>query len=110
MRGLAHLPGGVEQYLACSAEGESGTAEPTAPAAERATPGAVLRAARKEIRRIEAALDKLETREASLHHELTINSSDHARLSELHTQLDALTAEREQLETAWLEVSETLEQ
>ncbi len=108
-RGLAHLPGGVEQYLARSTEGDQ--AQPSPPRQNRgATPGAVSRAARKEIRRIEAALAKLETREASLHEELTINSSDHARLSELHTQLDALTAEREQLETAWLEASETLEQ
>ena len=52
---------------------------------------------------------KLETREASLQHEIMMNSSDHVRLSELHTQLDALAAEREQLETAWLEASEDLE-
>ena len=108
-RGLAHLPGGVEQYLAGGTAGDQ--AQPSPPRQSRgATPGAVSRAARKEIRRIEAALAKLETREASMHQELTINSSDHARLTDLHNQLDALTAEREQLETAWLEVSETLEQ
>ena len=74
------------------------------------TPGAVLRAARKEIRRIEGsagagsrpARRRCTTRSRC-------NSSDHARLSELQTQLDALAAEREQLETAWLEASESLE-
>jgi hypothetical protein len=40
---------------------------------------------------------------------MDLSSTDHARLSELHTQLDALRADREQLETAWLEISETLE-
>jgi len=106
--GLRHLPGGVEQYLQQRSERAEPSSRPTGQSAGP-TPGAVLRAARKEIRRIEAALERLETREASVHHEITMNSSDHARLSELHTQLDALAAEREQLETAWLEASETLE-
>jgi ATP-binding cassette subfamily F protein uup len=75
-----------------------------------ATPGAALRAARKEIRRIEAALDKVQRQETSVHDEIAISSSDHVRLGALHTQLDALSAQREELETAWLEASEALEQ
>jgi ATP-binding cassette subfamily F protein uup len=107
--GLRHLPGGVEQYLQRHASvGESRPRSPRHSAG--ATPGAVLRAARKEIRRIEAALNQVHAREASLHDEIAINSSDHTQLGLLHTQLDALSAEREQLETAWLEASETLEQ
>jgi ABC transport system ATP-binding/permease protein len=107
--GLRHLPGGVEQYLQRHASvGESRPRSPRHSAG--ATPGAVLRAARKEIRRIEAALNQVHAREASLHDEIAINSSDHTQLGLLHTQLDALSAEREELETAWLEASETLEQ
>jgi ABC transport system ATP-binding/permease protein len=107
--GLRHLPGGVEQYLEPRVEvPESAPGRPREGAG--ATPGAVLRAARKEIRRIEGALDRLETREASLRDEIAMNISDHARLIELHVQLDALQAAREQLETAWLDASETLEQ
>jgi ATP-binding cassette subfamily F protein uup len=106
--GVRHLPGGVEQYLERRSEpGESPPSPPSQSAG--ATPGAVLRAARKEIRRIEAALDKVQTREMSLHDEIAMNSSDHVRLSLLNTQLDALSAEREQLETGWLDASETLE-
>jgi ATP-binding cassette subfamily F protein uup len=98
----------VEQYLERRSEpGESPPSPPSQSAG--ATPGAVLRAARKEIRRIEAALDKVQTREMSLHDEIAMNSSDHVRLSLLNTQLDALSAEREQLETGWLDASETLE-
>ena len=105
---LRHLPAGVEQYLASSAQGEP--ARPRPGVEQRGpTPGAVLRAARKEMRRAEAALSKLETHEASLQHEIEVNASDHARLSELQAQLDALHAERERLETAWLEASEALE-
>jgi ATP-binding cassette subfamily F protein uup len=107
-RGLRHLPGGVEQYLQLRSE----AAEPV-PSTPResapATPGAVRRAARKEIRRLEGALDKLETRETSLREQMQSSSSDHARLAELHGQLDALRASREELETAWLEISATLE-
>jgi ABC transport system ATP-binding/permease protein len=106
--GLRHLPGGVEQYL----EQRSDAAEPAPYTAQEnppPTPGAVVRAARKEIRRLEGALGKLETREASLGQQMELSSSDHARLSELHSQLDALRADREELETAWLEISATLE-
>jgi ABC-type lipopolysaccharide export system ATPase subunit len=72
--------------------------------------GIVGRNGDKEIRRIEAALSQVNAREMSLHDEIAINSSDHTQLGLLHTQLDALSAEREQLETAWLEASETLGQ
>jgi ATP-binding cassette subfamily F protein uup len=106
--GLRHLPGGVEQYLRLGTD----AAEP-APYTPRGcatvTPGAVVRAARKEIRRLEGALDKLETRERSLREQMEVSFSDHARLNELHSQLDALRADREELETAWLEISATLE-
>ena len=106
--GLRHLPGGVAQYLAPGA-----AAGPPAVEASRErpteTPGAALRAARKEIRRLETALDRLATGEAALHEQMQRSASDHARLIELNGQLAAMAAEREQLETAWLELSETLE-
>jgi ABC transport system ATP-binding/permease protein len=107
--GLRHLPGGVEQYL--ERRSEAVQSPPHRPHQRLgATPGAVVRAARKEIKRIEVALDKVHSRETSLHDEIVTSSSDHVRLSALHTQLDALSAQREELETAWLEASETLEQ
>jgi ATP-binding cassette subfamily F protein uup len=106
--GVRHLPGGVDQYL--DRQSDRGEPPPSPPRESvGATPGAVVRSTRKEIRRIETALEKLETREASVHEEIVLNSSDHARLGALQTQLDALSVEREQLETAWLEASEELE-
>jgi ATP-binding cassette subfamily F protein uup len=37
------------------------------------------------------------------------SATDHARLAELQADLEKLLSEREQLETAWLELSESLE-
>ena len=104
--GIRHLPGGVEQYLALR-EPDTVVA---APAREKAPPPqAVARAARKEIQRLERALEKLEAREASLHEEMVGAATDHVRLRELQAELAATAAERDQLEAAWLETSEALE-
>jgi len=102
---LRHMPGGVEQYLSLRAP-----ADVPPPRAERAPPAqAVVRAARKEIARLERAMEKLEARETTLHDEMAAAATDHVRLRELQTELAATTAEREQLESAWLETSEALE-
>ncbi|MCW3050137.1 MAG: family ATP-binding cassette protein [Solirubrobacterales bacterium] len=107
--GLRHLPGGIDQYVemqrapADTAPGPPERAKPTAPA------GAVLRATRKEIQRLERALDQLADRERALQDEMAASASDHARLHDLQGQLEALGAERDRLEAAWLESSESLE-
>jgi ATP-binding cassette subfamily F protein uup len=111
--GLRHLPGGIEQYLElrhaaeAALDGAQAAAAATAPAA--APSGAVVRAARKEVARLERALDKLSTREAQLHTDMAAAATDHDRLRELDAELRALSAERDDLEAAWLETSETLE-
>ena len=107
---IRHLPGGIEQYL-----DERRALEPSAPAAARRAadaprpPGAVTRAARKDVQRIERALEKLTARETALEEEMAASATDHARLAELQADLDALSAERDALEAAWLEASELLE-
>ena len=80
------------------------------PASTAAPPGAVTRAARKEIRRLDAALRALESRESALDAEMAAHASDHARLGELQAELHALHTERDELETAWLHATEALEQ
>ncbi len=113
-RGIRHLPGGIDQYLQL----RPGGAAPAPAQGPRANsrrssavpaPGAAVRTARKEIRRTEAALAKLESREARLHSEMASHASDHARLNELQAELDGVRAQRDRLETAWLEASDTLE-
>jgi ATP-binding cassette subfamily F protein uup len=105
---IRHLPGGIEQYVAL----RRGAAEavPAAAATKAPAPtGAVVRAARKEVARLERALDRLVEREGALHEEMAVSATDHARLRQLNTELEALVAEREDLEAAWLETSETIE-
>jgi ATP-binding cassette subfamily F protein uup len=115
---IRHLPGGIEQYLqlrhATEAKVATGIAAAQAgagSAAAAAPPpsGAVVRAARKEVARLERALDKLTTREAELNEAMTAAATDHGRLGELDAELRALQDERDVTEAAWLEASERLE-
>jgi len=107
--GVRHLPGGIEQYV----ELRRAAAEP-APAPRRgraAVPsGAVVRAARKEVGRLERVLDRLGEREAALRGEMAASATDHVRLAGLQAELEASAAERERLEGEWLATSEALEE
>jgi ATPase subunit of ABC transporter with duplicated ATPase domains len=112
---LVHLPGGIEEYLA-RAPGRVGPAgesrpdgvPPTAVGKPGTTglSGGELRAARKELTRLERQLDRLERREAELHDQLAAHATDYARLTELDGQLRAIRTEREQIEEAWLALAE----
>jgi len=112
---IRHLPGGIDQYLelrhAAEAADASAASHNAAEATAGAPPpsGAVLRAARKEVARLERALDKLTARETELHEQMAVAATDHDRLRELDAELRALSAERDELEAAWLERSEALE-
>jgi ATP-binding cassette subfamily F protein uup len=112
---IRHLPGGIDQYLelrhAAEAADASAASHSAATATAAAAPpsGAVVRAARKEVARLERALDKLTSREADLHEQMAAAATDHDRLRELDAELRALAAERDELEAAWLERSEALE-
>ncbi len=112
---IRHLPGGIDQYLQLRHAAEAADAlaasdsAATAVAAAAPPSGAVLRAARKEVARLERALEKSSAREAQLHDDMAAAATDHSRLGELDAELRALLAEREELEAAWLEASESLE-
>jgi ABC transport system ATP-binding/permease protein len=108
--GIRHLPGGIEQYLSL----RSDAAPPVVPAAASRPagsppPGAVVRAARKEIARLERELERVGARETELHEAMAEAATDFARLRELQGELDDLVARRDDLEAAWLETSEALE-
>jgi ATP-binding cassette subfamily F protein uup len=95
---LAELPGGVEEYLE-RRRAVAGSA-PTI-AGSRAKTGDT-RAARKELARLERALDKLTAREERLHAQMAESSTDHARLRELDGKLRAVQTEKTDTEEAWL--------
>jgi ATP-binding cassette subfamily F protein uup len=122
-QGIAHLPGGIDQYLQSTRAATQQAADPTAQRQAQQqrqqgqqqgqqaakTPGAQRQAARKEIQRLERELERASQREQALQQEMTASASDHARLGELDETLRATQAEREQLEVAWLEAAELLE-
>ncbi|MBE9928073.1 ABC-F family ATP-binding cassette domain-containing protein [Cellulosimicrobium cellulans] len=116
------LPGGVEQYLelrraALAGAGAASTgfaptggadASPDAgPAAEAPGPSAAeVRAAKKEINRIERRLSKIAEAEGRLHEKIAANATDFAAVAELDAELRTLAAEKDELEAAWLEAAE----
>jgi chromosome segregation ATPase len=106
---LVHLPGGVDEYLARTAAGGGDPAPVTAAAAapERAGMSAGdLRAARKDLTRLERQLGKLEEREARINESLAEHGSDYGKIVELEAQLKTVREERAQVEEAWLELAE----
>ncbi|HET6532250.1 MAG TPA: ABC-F family ATP-binding cassette domain-containing protein [Actinoplanes sp.] len=103
---LVHLPGGVDEYLARVTEPAPATGQ-TSSRPERASRNAgAMRAARKELTRLERQLAKLEEREAGLNQSLAEHGSDYEKILELEAQLTAVQGERAQVEEAWLELAE----
>ena len=67
------------------------------------------RRAKKELARLESQLHRVTERIERLHAEMAAHASDYGRLAALQTQLDGLSDERDELELAWLEAAEALE-
>ena len=124
---LAALPGGVEQYLQLRATAQKtagagkGTnanktsgedSETTNKQAQKS--GAEIYRARKELSATEKKLDKLQQQLKRLDHELSEGAADTspeglAHLQKLNQRRGQLVSEAEELEEAWLRLSETLE-
>ncbi|RZU50324.1 ATPase subunit of ABC transporter with duplicated ATPase domains [Krasilnikovia cinnamomea] len=110
---LVHLPGGIDEYLmraaARGATDVTSASAPTATAAAPEQPGmsaGELRAARKELTRLERQLGKLEERILSINESLAVHGADYDKIVELDAQLRAAQSERAQVEEAWLELAE----
>ncbi len=106
--GIRHLPGGIDEYVELRQRSLSTDRAP-APSRREATAGGTARAARKEVQRLERALDRVADRASALEDEMAANATDHGRLGELQSELAALLGERDQLELTWLETAESLE-
>ncbi|NUR72747.1 MAG: ABC-F family ATP-binding cassette domain-containing protein [Hamadaea sp.] len=105
---ITHLPGGIDEYLTRSA-GLGQTAGLAPVKAEKSGSAAGdLRAAKKELVRVERALSKLGDREEKLHKQLADNATDYEKVASLDADLRALIAEREALEEEWLTLAETV--
>lgn len=124
---LAALPGGVEQYLQLRATaqktagaGKGTNANKTSGEDSEATnkqaqkSGAEIYRARKELSATEKKLDKLQQQLKQVDHELSEGAADTspeglAHLQKLNQRRGQLVSEAEELEEAWLRLSETLE-
>lgn len=113
---LRMLPRGVDEYLERRQRAQAAAAAPAAAAisrqkaAEQSGAGqksaAEQRAAKKELQKIERRLDRIGEQETELHERIAEHATDFAKVAELDARLRELTAEREELETSWLELAE----
>ncbi|CAM5632202.1 hypothetical protein SFIMM107S_04930 [Streptomyces griseus] len=115
-RALRMLPRGIDEYLerrqrmeeestpsAAAAPRPSGAA---APAAAPAVSAQEARAAKKELQKVERQLDKLSTRETTLHKQIAEHATDFEKVAKLDAELRELVTERDELEMRWLELAE----
>jgi ATP-binding cassette subfamily F protein uup len=80
-----------------------------APASKAPASWGAQQAARKEMARLERQIEKASAREETLHEQLAANATDYEKLTELGAQLQAVQAEKAELEERWLEVGAELE-
>ncbi|MFD0422778.1 ABC-F family ATP-binding cassette domain-containing protein [Streptomyces parvus] len=112
-RSLRMLPRGIDEYLERRQKLEE-AATPSAAAAPRSSsaPAApavsaqASRAAKKELQKVERQLDKLSTRETTLHKQIADNATDFEKVAKLDAELRELVTERDELEMRWLELAE----
>lgn len=116
------LPNGVDEYLerrarmaaeaAASAAASAGSAGSGAAdasgggAGAPALSGGDLRAAKKEMQKLERQIAKLDEKESKLHARLAEHAADFSKVAELDAQLRGVREEKEELEMSWLELAE----
>ncbi|MFE9488434.1 ABC-F family ATP-binding cassette domain-containing protein [Streptomyces sp. NPDC006641] len=112
-RTLRMLPRGIDEYLERRQRMEEAATPSAAPAAakEKAAPAATVspqaaRAAKKELQKVERQLDKMSTRETTLHAQIAEHATDFEKVAKLDAELRELVAERDELEMRWLELAE----
>jgi ATP-binding cassette subfamily F protein uup len=106
---LAALPGGVDDYLARRRVAREAAVGPSAARRALGDTRAEARATRRELIRLERRIATLERQETQLHQELARHATDHERVLELDTRLREIGVEKDEAESAWLELAETAE-
>ncbi|HAM16714.1 MAG TPA: ABC transporter ATP-binding protein [Eggerthellaceae bacterium] len=120
---VRHVPGGVDEYLSLVAEARA--AKPAAPVAGQggagkgASPAAnagglsnqELRALKKALQSTERKMRTAESRIEDAHNRLNAaDPTDYQALGDIQAEIDALQAQLDDLELAWLETAEALDQ
>ncbi|MCW2972546.1 MAG: transporter related protein, partial [Thermoleophilia bacterium] len=117
--GLEHLPRGIEDYIDrrralteaggnVAADNRTADTKAGGASAHQLT-YAETKAARKELMRVEKRLVKVDDRERELHDEMSAVATEPDKLRVLDAELQALIAEKAELEAAWLEASELID-
>lgn len=112
-RALRMLPRGIDEYLErrqkleeAATPSAAAPRSSSAPAAAPAVSAQASRAAKKELQKVERQLDKLSTRETTLHKQIADNATDFEKVAKLDAELRELVTERDELEMRWLELAE----
>ena len=84
-------------------------ASPTAVVAKARAGSAEERAARKVLSRLDKQLERLAEQEAAVNAAIAEAGQDYARLAELSAQIEALSAQRDEIESEWLAAAERVE-
>ncbi|MDQ3905639.1 MAG: ATP-binding cassette domain-containing protein, partial [Actinomycetota bacterium] len=118
---ITHLPGGIDEYLTRYRPASVPVATPPVNAGStsagsaqwaqsaqstQSAQSAQLRAARKELARLERQLERLASQEAELQQRIIEQAADPAAFRELNSELRAVLAAKDDLENRWLEVAE----
>ncbi|WP_405898208.1 ABC-F family ATP-binding cassette domain-containing protein [Streptomyces sp. NBC_00727] len=112
-KSLRMMPRGIDEYLerrqqqvqtAAPAAAAPATSQAAAPAP--AVSAQAARAAKKELQKVERQLEKMSTRETTLHAQIADNATDFEKVAKLDAELRELVAERDVLEMRWLELAE----
>jgi ATPase subunit of ABC transporter with duplicated ATPase domains len=105
---ITHLPGGIDEYLARTATHPDAAAPAQVKPERTASSAGDLRAAKKDLVRVERALSKLGEREEKLHKQLAEHATDYEKVASLDAGLRALQAEKAALEEEWLTLAEAI--
>jgi len=93
------LPGGVDEYLEKRVRRSA-----SEPAAKPKSGDS--RQAKKDLQKLERQLVTLDKRESEIHAQMAAQAADHEAVIALDRQLHEARAEKEQVEEAWLLLSE----
>ena len=105
---LTDLPGGIDEYLRRLRAAEPARAPATRNGAGPGADGRAAREARKQLGKLERRLDRLSDRQAAIEAELAAKAADYTEAVRLGAELDAVLAEKAEVEEAWLEAAETV--
>jgi ABC transport system ATP-binding/permease protein len=100
------LPGGVDQYLQSRRDRPEETRSAKAAADAEPKGSAARRQARKDLARLEQQIARLDERLAALQERMSAAASDYQRLAELQREVELLSANRGELELAWLRTAD----